>query len=370
MSEKKNTTNLFCGIVGLPNVGKSTFFNAVTKKGAAAANYPFCTIDHNLGIVALPDSRLPILAEISESQHIIPAMVTFVDIAGLVKGAAQGEGLGNKFLANIRETDLIIHVVRCFEEEEIIHVSGKVDPIEDIETINIELILADLQMIDNILEKLHRKSKTDKELLPKLSSLKKARELLDQMKPIRSIIWSTEELEHLEEFSFLTAKKVIYLTNVAENDILNLHNPYVQQVCDYIQAEGALVFSICAKLEEELALLSPEESKEYLQSVGLEESGLDRLIRVAFQELGLITFLTTGKEETRAWTIRKGTTAAEAAGKIHSDFQKGFIRAEIIPFTDFVTCQGRTKAKEQGKARLEGKEYIMQDGDITTFYHN
>jgi GTP-binding protein YchF len=360
-------TGLSCGIVGLPNVGKSTLFNALTKKAAAAANYPFCTIDPNVGIVDVDDPRLQVLSQISGSNKIIPATVTFVDIAGLVKGASEGEGLGNQFLTNIRETDAIVQVVRCFEEGDVIHVSGKVDPIDDIEVINLELVLSDLQMAENIAQKLEKQLKAKKELQPVFNTLQKAIQHLNENKSLRTLIVTPEEKAHLDSYPFLTSKKVLYVANVSED---GFENDLVKKVRAYAEKEGNSVIPICAKLEEELAQLTPEEAKEYLQSLGLQETGLNRLIRAAFATLDLITFLTTGEIETRAWPIRKGTPAQEAAGKIHTDIQKGFIRAEVVSYQDMVTYKGRVGAREAGKARSEGKDYIVHDGDVILFYHN
>lgn len=363
--------NLSCGIVGLPNVGKSTLFNALTKKAAAAAaNYPFCTIDPNVGIVEMEDPRLEALAQLSKSAKIIPATVTFVDIAGLVAGASKGEGLGNQFLANIRETDAIIHVVRCFESEDVIHVAGKVDPISDIEVINLELILADLQMAENTLSKLEKQVKAKKDLMPNVLALKKAVDHFNENKPLRAIDATDKEWEIYSAYPFLTAKKVIYLANVSENDLPQMENEYVKKVREFAAKEGSAVIPICAKLEEELAQLSPAEAKEYLQSLGLAESGLNRLVKAAFHILGLINYLTTGEQETRAWTVRKGTSAQEAAGEIHTDIKKGFIRAEVVSFDDMMAHKGRVGAREVGRARFEGKEYIVKDGDVILFFHN
>ncbi len=359
-----------CGIVGLPNVGKSTLFNALTRKAAAAANYPFCTIDPNVGIVDVPDSRLKVLSDMSNSTKIIPATVTFVDIAGLVKGASQGEGLGNQFLANIRETDAIVHVVRCFEDDDVIHVAGKVDPIADIEVINLELILSDLQMAENIVSRLEKQAKGKKELLPVIEMMHKAIAHLNQNKPLRTLELTDEERACAADYPFLTDKKVIYATNVSESSLPSMENQYVSQVRAYAAKEGNSVIPICAKLEEEIAQLDDREAKEFLSSLGVDDSGLNRLIKGAFDVLGLITYITTGEIETRAWTITRGTKAPEAAGKIHTDLQKGFIRAEVIAFDDMVKYDGRVGAREAGKARSEGKEYVMKDGDVVLFFHN
>lgn len=364
-------SKLSCGIVGLPNVGKSTLFNALLKKmQAGASNYPFCTIEPNVGIVDVPDFRLKQLADLSKSDKIIPATITFVDIAGLVKGASKGEGLGNQFLANIRETDVILHVVRCFENEEVIHVEGTINPIDDIEVINLELILSDLQMIENSMQKLERQAKGNKELLPTLHVLKKLHAHLNENQPIRSFELSDEEREKIKLYHFITAKEVIYLTNVSESDLPSMDNHYVQQVREFADKEKSQVIPICAKLEEELASLEESEASEYLESLELKKPGLNRLIQASFSALGLITFLTTGKEETRAWMIPRGTKAQEAAGTIHTDIQKGFIRAEVVSFEDMLTCQGRSRAKELGKARSEGKDYRVEDGDVILFYHH
>lgn len=363
-------TNLSCGIVGLPNVGKSTLFNALTRKGIASENYPFCTIDPNIGVVPLYDPRLPALSQLSKSQKLVYATVSFVDIAGLVAGASKGEGLGNQFLSHIRETDAITQVVRCFTDDEIIHVSGSIDPLSDVEIITLELILADLQMTENSLLKIEKQAKSKKELLPTLHFLQKAKQHLDQSLPMRNLSITPEEDEIAQKYPFLTLKKNLYIANVAESDLPSMENPLVERLRAFAEKEKSLVVPVCARLEEELSQLSEEEAQEYLQSLGLKESGLRRLVHAAFDLLGLITFLTTGEQETRAWTIRRGMTAAQAAGKIHTDIEKGFIRAEVISYEDMIHYQGRAAARDAGKARSEGRDYIVQDGDVILFHHN
>ena len=361
---------LSCGIVGLPNVGKSTLFNALTSNQAAASNYPFCTIDPNVGVVDVEDPRLQVLSDLSHSAKIVYATMQFVDIAGLVEGASKGEGLGNQFLATIRETDAIVHVVRCFDSSDIIHVSGAVDPLRDIQVINLELCLADLQMVDKVIAGLEKQVKSKKELVPLIACLVRIRTHLNDSKPVCTFEMTDEEREMVKPYQFLTQKKVLYAANVSEKDLPTLENEYVRQVRQYAEAEGNKVIAICAKIEEEIAQLPFAERKEYLESIGLTQSGLSRLIKASFDMLGLINFLTTGEMETHAWTIQKGTTALDAAGKIHTDIQKGFVRAEVVSYDSFVKYEGRNGAREAGKIRFEGKEYIVQDGDVIIFMHH
>ncbi len=364
-------SNLSCGIVGLPNVGKSTLFTAITKKQVAAENYPFCTIDPNVGCVEVYDPRLEKLTHLSKSKKTVYATVSFVDIAGLVKGAAKGEGLGNQFLTHIRETDAILHVVRCFESEKIIHVSGKTDPLQDIETINLELILADLQQAENIKNKTEKKAKGNKKHDAEIVFINKIINHLNQSLPVRILQINEEEKEFMKQWAFLTNKKVIYVANILENDLAEIEsNEYIKQVNEFAKEENAAVIPICAKFEEEIAQLDKEEAEEFLKSAGQTESGLNRLVKSAFHLLDLITFLTTGELETKAWTIHRGDTAVQAAGKIHTDIEKGFIRAEVVSYNDMIEYKGRVGARDAGKARSEGKNYIVQDGDVILFFHN
>ena len=362
---------LSAGIVGLPNVGKSTLFNAITNCNAEAQNYPFCTIDPNTGIVPIPDPRLDVLAKMSASEKITHAVITFTDIAGLVKGASKGEGLGNKFLSHIREVSAIAHVVRCFEDENIVHVSGRIDPLDDIEVINTELVLADFEMADKMCSNLERqlRSSSDQEAKDRAVLLKKIRETLETGKPVRSLTFTEDETEFVRSMSFLSAKKVIYVANVSEG-MIGKPNAAVDQVRLYAEQHGDEFAVICAKIEEEISKLEGAEKADFLKELGIPESGLDVIGKKCFSLLGLQTYLTTGVKETRAWTIRKGDTAPKAAGVIHTDFERGFIRANIVSYDDLVKYGSMKEAREKGLLRQEGKEYVMQDGDVVEFLFN
>ena len=359
------------GIVGLPNVGKSTMFNSITKAGAECANYPFCTIEPNVGVVAVPDERVDKLAEIYKPQKITKAVVEFVDIAGLVKGASKGEGLGNKFLSHIREVDAICQVVRCFEDANVIHVDGNVNPLRDIETINLELIFADMETLEKRLDKAKKNLKADKKYQAEIDLIEKIRLNLEKGIPARAIEYNEDEQEMIKEMFLLTSKPIIYIANISEEQIVNAENePMVKDVKEYAQKENAEVIPVCVKIEEELSGLEEQDKKEMLEALGLEESGLDKLIKKSYDLLGLMSFLTAGEPEVRAWTIKKGTKAPKAAGKIHSDIERGFIKAEIVSYDDLIREGSMVSAKEKGLVRQEGKDYIMQDGDIVLFKFN
>lgn len=362
------------GIVGLPNVGKSTLFNSLTKAGAESANYPFCTIDPNVGVVTVPDERLNVLGEMYHTKKIIPAAIEFVDIAGLVKGASKGEGLGNQFLANIREVDAIVHVVRCFEDSNIVHVDGNIDPLRDIETINLELIFSDLEILERRISKAVRAARNDKTIAKELALMEKIKAHLEDGKMAKSFddINDEDEQQWLESYNLLTYKPVIFAANVAEDDLADdgASNAGVQAVREYAKKEDCEVFVVCAEIEQEIAELDDDEKSMFLEELGLKESGLEKLIKASYSLLGLISYLTAGEPEVRAWTIKKGTKAPQAAGKIHSDFERGFIRAEIVSYDDLMACGTYNAAKEKGLVRLEGKDYVVQDGDIILFRFN
>lgn len=364
--------SLKAGIVGLPNVGKSTLFNAITKAGALAANYPFATIEPNVGVVTVPDKRLDFLNQIYKPKRLVPTTFEFTDIAGLVKGASKGEGLGNKFLSHIREVDAIVEVVRCFENKEITHVEGKIDPIRDIEIINTELILADLEIVESRISKIEKKAQTtkDKEAIIELNTLLKARESLNKGEALRNIDFTEDESKCLSGFNFITQKKIIYIANVSEDDAITEDNEYIKSVKDYASKENAKVIVMCARLEEELSGLADDERASFMADLGLNDSGLDMLINVTYSLLGLKTFFTSGKDECRAWTFKNGMKAPECAGIIHTDFQKGFIKAEVMSYEDLKSLGSEKAVQEAGKLRLEGKDYKMQDGDICYFRFN
>ena len=361
------------GIVGLPNVGKSTLFNSLTKAGAESANYPFCTIDPNVGIVTVPDERLRLLGDFYKSKKVTPAVIEFVDIAGLVKGASKGEGLGNQFLANIREVDAIVHVVRCFEDSNVVHVDGSIDPLRDIETINLELVFSDLEILERRIAKVTKTARMDKEAAKELAFLERVKKHLEDGKLAITLETENEDEEAwLGTYNLLTAKPVIYAANVSENDIADdgANNDYVKAVREYAAQQNSEVFVICAQIEEEISELDDDEKKMFLDDLGLEESGLEKLVRASYHLLGLMSFLTAGEDETRAWTIKIGTKAPQAAGKIHTDFERGFIKAEVVNYQDLLDCGSYAGAREKGLVRMEGKDYIVKDGDVILFRFN
>ena len=361
------------GIVGLPNVGKSTLFNSLTKAGAESANYPFCTIDPNVGVVTVPDERLNLLGDFYKSKKVTPAVIEFVDIAGLVKGASKGEGLGNQFLANIREVDAIVHVVRCFEDSNVVHVDGSIDPLRDIETINLELVFSDLEILERRIAKVTKTARMDKEAAKELAFLEKVKAHLEEGQLAITLETENEDEDAwLATYNLLTAKPVIYAANVAEDDIADdgANNQYVQAVREYAAKQNSEVFVICAQIEEEISELDEDERKMFLEDLGLTESGLEKLVRASYHLLGLMSFLTAGEDETRAWTIKTGTKAPQAAGKIHTDFERGFIKAEVVNYQDLLDCGSYAGAREKGLVRMEGKEYVVQDGDVILFRFN
>ena len=361
------------GIVGLPNVGKSTLFNSLTKAGAESANYPFCTIDPNVGVVTVPDERLNLLGDFYKSKKVTPAVIEFVDIAGLVKGASKGEGLGNQFLANIREVDAIVHVVRCFEDSNVVHVDGSIDPLRDIETINLELVFSDLEILERRIAKVTKTARMDKEAANELTFLEKVKAHLEEGQLAITLETENEDEDAwLATYNLLTAKPVIYAANVAEDDIADdgANNQYVQAVREYAAKQNSEVFVICAQIEEEISELDEDERKMFLEDLGLTESGLEKLVRASYHLLGLMSFLTAGEDETRAWTIKIGTKAPQAAGKIHTDFERGFIKAEVVNYQDLLDCGSYAGAREKGLVRMEGKEYVVQDGDVILFRFN
>ncbi len=360
------------GIVGLPNVGKSTLFNSLTKAGADAANYPFCTIDPNIGIVTVPDERLNKLAALYNSEKITPAVIEFVDIAGLVKGASKGEGLGNQFLSNIREVDAIVHVVRCFEDSNIVHVDGSIDPIRDIETINMELIFADMEVLEKRLAKQKKLANNNKDAAKEVAFIEKVMNHLENGNLALTLELSEDEQEYMKEYNLLTAKPVIYAANVSDEDIADdaVNNPHVARVREYAKESGSGVYVVCAQIEAEMSDLDDDEKKMFLDDLGISSSGLDKLITASYELLGLISYLTSGEPETRAWTITKGTKAPQAAGKIHTDFERGFIKAEVIGWQELLDCGSLSAAKEKGLVRMEGKDYVVQDGDVILFRFN